>query len=73
VQTEHGISREQRSGGAKAERASRAICAQSSVPASSQIVVSTNLPKALPPLRDELALWRAFLSEEIGAILRDEG
>jgi hypothetical protein len=73
VQTEYGISHDQRRGGAKAEHASRAIGAQSSVQVSSQILVSTNLPRALPPLRDEIALWRAFLSEEIGAILREEG
>jgi hypothetical protein len=38
----------------------------------SQIVVSTTIPKTLPPLREELALLRAFLSDEIAAILRGE-
>jgi hypothetical protein len=34
--------------------------------------VSTSLPNVLPPSRGELALWRAFLSDEIEAILKGE-
>jgi hypothetical protein len=33
----------------------------------------TNLPKRVPAMRDELAIWRAFLSNEIDAIMRGEG
>jgi hypothetical protein len=33
--------------------------------------VVVDLPNRLPPLREELAVWRAFLSAEIDAILRD--
>ena len=35
--------------------------------------VMTNLPKRLSAMRDELAIWRAFLSTEIDAIMRGEG
>jgi hypothetical protein len=35
------------------------------------LAVLTNLPNRLPPSRDEIAIWRAFLSEEIAAIMRD--
>ena len=38
-----------------------------------EIAVVTDLPKRLPLTRDELAIWRAFLSNEIDAIMRDEG
>jgi hypothetical protein len=37
-----------------------------------QAFVSTNLPKVLPPLREELALWKVFISDEIESILKDE-
>jgi hypothetical protein len=37
-----------------------------------RFIVRTNLPSSLPPCKSELALWRAFLAEEIDAILRDE-
>lgn len=36
----------------------------------SQIVVE--LPRRLPPLKEELAIWRGFLSQEIDAIMRGE-
>jgi hypothetical protein len=32
----------------------------------------TDMPKRLPAMRDELAIWRAFLSTEIDAIMGDE-
>jgi hypothetical protein len=41
--------------------------------ASPRPVVLTDLPKRLPTMRDEIAIWRAFLSTEIDAIMRDEG
>jgi hypothetical protein len=44
----------------------------SSTTPSTKITIKSNLPEHLPPLREEIALWRAFLSEEIEAILRDE-
>ena len=34
--------------------------------------VVSDLPYRVPPLRDELALWRAFLSDEIEVILKGE-
>jgi hypothetical protein len=41
--------------------------------ASPSPVVMTELPKRLPAMRDELAIWKAFLSTEIDAIMRDKG
>ena len=35
--------------------------------------ILTDLPKRAPAMRDELAIWRAFLSDEIDAIMCDEG
>jgi hypothetical protein len=40
--------------------------------ASANVTVATNLLKRLPPTRDEIAIWRAFLSDEIDAIMRDD-
>lgn len=34
--------------------------------------VSTELPRRLPAMQGELAIWRAFLSNEIDAIIRDD-
>jgi hypothetical protein len=34
--------------------------------------VVSDLPGRIPPIREELAIWRAFLSEEIDAIIRDD-
>lgn len=34
--------------------------------------VATDLPSRLTVMREELAIWRAFLSEEIAAIMRDD-
>jgi hypothetical protein len=39
----------------------------------SQVVIQSDLPAKLCPTKAELALWRAFLAEEIDAILRDDG
>ena len=36
-------------------------------------LVMTDMSKRLPAMRDELAIWRAFLSSEIDAIMRGEG
>jgi hypothetical protein len=72
VQTGNDIPREQRRGDGNAERISHVVCLSSAASPSQQIPVSTNLPEALPPMREELALWRAFLSDEIEAILRDD-
>ena len=33
----------------------------------------TDLPRRVPTMRDEVAIWRAFLSTEIDAIMRGEG
>ncbi len=33
--------------------------------------VVSDLPTQLPAMREEIAIWRAFLSEEIDAILRE--
>ena len=33
--------------------------------------VAADLPNCLPVMREEFAIWRAFLSEEIDAIMRD--
>jgi hypothetical protein len=35
--------------------------------------VVVNLPNRLPTMREEMALWRAFLSNEIDAIMHGEG
>jgi hypothetical protein len=35
--------------------------------------VVVNLPNRLPAMREEMALWRAFLSNEIDAIMHGEG
>ena len=35
-------------------------------------VVVNDLPKGLAVTREELAIWRAFLADEIDAILRKE-
>ena len=51
----------------------RALAALASHDAPLTPLVMTNLPKRLPAMRDELAIWRAFLSNEIDAILRDQG
>ena len=40
--------------------------------ADGDIAITTNLPRALPILREELALLRAFLSQEIECILFGE-
>ncbi len=37
-----------------------------------RLPVFNNLPAPFPNNKSELALWRAFLGEEIDAILRDE-
>jgi hypothetical protein len=37
-----------------------------------QIRVVTNLPPVLPNLKEELAIWRAFLADEIDKILYDD-
>ena len=36
---------------------------------SAEVIVTTNLPSLVPPMPGEIALWRAFLAEEIDAIL----
>jgi len=41
--------------------------------AATRPLVMTDMPKRLPAMRDELAIWRAFLSTEIDAIMRGEG
>lgn len=33
------------------------------------VVVATDLPPSIPPLRGEIAIWRSFLAEEIHDIL----
>jgi hypothetical protein len=33
--------------------------------------VTTELPQRLPVMKAEMAIWRAFLADEIEAILRD--
>jgi hypothetical protein len=37
------------------------------------VTVLTDLPRRVPTMRDEVAIWRAFLSTEIDAIMRGEG
>jgi len=39
----------------------------------SKQAIFCDLPDKLSPTKAELALWRAFLAEEIDAILRDDG
>lgn len=36
-------------------------------------LVVSDLPGRIPAIREELAIWRAFLSDEIDAIIRDDG
>jgi hypothetical protein len=45
--------------------------ANDNAPVDKQVYVTTNLPKCLSAMRDELSIWRAFLSREIDAIMRD--
>jgi hypothetical protein len=37
------------------------------------VTILTDLPRRVPTMRDEVAIWRAFLSTEIDAIMRGEG
>lgn len=37
--------------------------------ADAALAVTTNLPPQLPPLREEVAIWRSFLARDIDAIL----
>jgi hypothetical protein len=41
--------------------------------ASSGLAIMSDLTNGLRATRDELAIWRAFLSDEIAATMRDEG
>lgn len=43
-----------------------------SLPASDEQAVVSDLPAAMPVLRDEVAILRAYLGREIDAILFDE-
>jgi hypothetical protein len=36
-----------------------------------EAAIKNDLPAKLPPTKAEIALWRAFLADEIEAILRD--
>jgi hypothetical protein len=36
-----------------------------------ELEVTADLPRRLPLMKSELAIWRAFLADEIEAILRD--
>jgi hypothetical protein len=38
-----------------------------------QAHVVVNLPNRFPAMREEMALWRAFLADEISAIIGEEG
>jgi hypothetical protein len=41
--------------------------------ATAGLTILTDLPRRVPTMREELAIWRAFLSTEIDAIMRGEG
>jgi hypothetical protein len=34
-------------------------------------MVTVDLPRRIPPIKNELSLWRAFLADEIEAILQN--
>lgn len=53
-------------------RASRRVVAVAAASGQVDQIVLTNLPQHIPVVRDELAIWRAFLAAEIDAILHDE-
>ena len=50
----------------------RALAAPAFRDAAARPRIMTDMPKRLPAMRDELAIWRAFLSTEIDAIMGDE-
>jgi hypothetical protein len=72
VTSRQDISRDAHNPPSSMRRAVLADSIPSAAHSSDHASASINLPKALPPSREELALWRAFLSDEIEAILRDE-
>lgn len=65
--------------GSKRRRAPQARVIPFATPAAAappdvaRITILTDLPKRVPAMRDEIAIWKAFLSDEIDSIMRGEG
>ena len=52
-----------------AARQSSSIPVRQSSIAKAELAVCTNLPRHIAPLRQEIAIWRSFLADQIHAIL----